>query len=329
MDDFLSPSIVKSSFPLLNCILMAITYLSPASFEQLLGQYPLVDLRRARAFRAYALPGAVHLPRQSYRDAATLALKLAQQWPGQNCLLYDQSGEMKAVLDLLPQAYVLAGGAQAWRAWQQEIFAAGPSLILLGGLTGVGKTEALEALSEQGAQVINLERLARHSGSTFGNLWNQNQLPNGEFQYELLKKWREFDSKSPVWIEEEGAYLGQNSLPPSLHQRMQNSPMILLDRPMEKRLDRIVEQYGNAPAAGILKGIEKLGARMGIANSQRARHYFEAGRVRESFRILLAYYDTTYQHRRDQYHQGPIIPFEVPATNFIQELIALGKEMQQ
>ena len=307
---------------------MPATYLSPGSFEALIGQYPLVDLRRARAFRAYALPGAIHLPRQSYRDSHSLAEKLEENWPDKTCLLYDQAGEMKSILEDLPHAFVLEGGASAWRNWQHKIFAEGASLIVLGGLTGVGKTETLESLETLGAQVINLERLARHSGSAFGNLWNHTQSPNGDFQYTLLKKWRNFNPSLPVWIEEEGAYLGQNSLPPSLHSRMQNSTMILLSRPVDERLDRIVAHYGSAPASNILKGIEKLASRMGVAKSQRARHYFDAGRVRDSFRILLSYYDATYQHRRDQNHQGRIIQFDMQASSDMQELLDFGLKLE-
>ena len=44
----------------------------------------------------------------------------------------------------------------------------GSRICIIGGRTGVGKTRVLSALLRAGEQIIDLERIARHSGSVFG-----------------------------------------------------------------------------------------------------------------------------------------------------------------
>ncbi len=293
----------------------------------MIGKHPIIDLRNSKAFRAFALPGAKHLGARSFRDWKAFEAELDRLWSEGIRVLYDQKGELKDGLEQLPRVQYLDGGIDAWQSFLYETFETGPSVILLGGLTGVGKTDMLDQLRDAGEQVIDLEEEAQHRGSVFGNLWSRPQLPNGDFHFSLWQKWTGFDSDRPVWIEEEGRFLGQNSLPVTLFQRMQRAPMVRLEMPLEQRLDRIVASYGQAPAAQIITAITRLTKRMGVANAQRARHFFEAGRVRDSFGILLQYYDSTYQFRRDRDHEGTIISAPFPHSQDPQFLIEIAAEL--
>ena len=63
----------------------------------------------------------------------------------------------------------ITGGYKAYRARARTDFAQIQDLRILGGMTGVGKTQILQAM-RQGAQVVDLEGRAGHLGSAFGNL---------------------------------------------------------------------------------------------------------------------------------------------------------------
>ncbi|MFX5506295.1 GTP-binding protein, partial [Acinetobacter baumannii] len=43
-------------------------------------------------------------------------------------------------------------------------------ITIIGGYTGSGKTELLSALAAKGTAIIDLEAIACHKGSAFGNL---------------------------------------------------------------------------------------------------------------------------------------------------------------
>jgi tRNA 2-selenouridine synthase len=64
----------------------------------------------------------------------------------------------------------LAGGYKKYRNWIIETFSLPFEFIILGGYTGSGKTYVLEELHQKGLAVVNLEKLANHKGSAFGNI---------------------------------------------------------------------------------------------------------------------------------------------------------------
>ncbi len=66
----------------------------------------------------------------------------------------------------------LQGGHKAFRARVREFFETGEwgRLLVLRGLTGVGKTRLLLRLRDEGYPVLDLEGLANHRGSAFGAL---------------------------------------------------------------------------------------------------------------------------------------------------------------
>ena len=66
----------------------------------------------------------------------------------------------------------LSGGHKGFRRMVLDFFEHGEwgRLLVFRGLTGVGKTEYLQRLAEKGYPVVDLEGLANHRGSAFGNL---------------------------------------------------------------------------------------------------------------------------------------------------------------
>ena len=69
------------------------------------------------------------------------------------------------------EIFRLEDGYKSFRGRAFSLFENNPfTFNILGGCTGAGKTEILEALSRKGEQVIDLEKLARHKGSAFGSI---------------------------------------------------------------------------------------------------------------------------------------------------------------
>ncbi|MFM9625823.1 tRNA 2-selenouridine(34) synthase MnmH, partial [Streptomyces turgidiscabies] len=68
------------------------------------------------------------------------------------------------------KVYSLVGGYKQYRKWVLEQFQKDYPITIIGGYTGSGKTELLSALAAKGAAIIDLEAIACHKGSAFGNL---------------------------------------------------------------------------------------------------------------------------------------------------------------
>ena len=82
------------------------------------------------------------------------------------------------------------------------------NLKVLGGLTGSGKTEILHELLLMGEQVIDLESIACHRGSIFGNINGKSQPSINDFNETIAKNLKKLNYNRPVWIEYKGQYFG-------------------------------------------------------------------------------------------------------------------------
>ena len=66
--------------------------------------------------------------------------------------------------------YTLEGGYKSFRQWAHQQFSRPRSLKIIGGYTGSGKTDILNALARHGQAVVDLEGLGNHKGSSFGSI---------------------------------------------------------------------------------------------------------------------------------------------------------------
>ena len=84
------------------------------------------------------------------------------------------------------KSHTLEGGYKSWRRHIHDFFGQPVAkLVVIGGMTGTGKTEILEEIERKGGQVVHLERLARHKGSVFGHLGMPAQPSTEQFENEL------------------------------------------------------------------------------------------------------------------------------------------------
>ena len=68
------------------------------------------------------------------------------------------------------KSFKLEGGYKSYRNWVLNSFQDVRNITLIGGKTGTGKTKILKNLLRNNYQVIDLEYLANHRGSSFGGL---------------------------------------------------------------------------------------------------------------------------------------------------------------
>ncbi len=113
------------------------------------------------------------------------------------------------------------------------------------GATGSGKSRLLHALHSQGAQVLDLEKLAQHRGSLLGTLPDQTQPAQKMFETRLWDAMRRFDVQQPVFIEAESRKIGFLSIPSTLLEKMRLSECIVIEASMSARVKLLMEDYAH------------------------------------------------------------------------------------
>jgi len=166
-----------------------------------------------------------------------------------------RSGAVAWLLNLYGfKVCTLAGGYKTYRSHVLQTFEQPFNLKILGGFTGSGKTETLKQLEKRGESIIDLESIASHKGSAFGNI-NMPEQPSQEMFENLLcneliaakEKAERSNLSSPfrgtggIWLEDESQRIGLVNIPGTFWLTMRSSPVFFLDVPFEKRLDHITE----------------------------------------------------------------------------------------
>ncbi|WP_375585100.1 tRNA 2-selenouridine(34) synthase MnmH [Cyclobacterium xiamenense] len=191
--------------------------------------------------------------------------------------------------------WVLKGGYKAYRNASLTYFENPPSLRVLTGATGSMKTALLKQLREMGEQVVDLEALANHQGSSFGNQLSTGQPTTEQFQNDLFDAFLALDPKSHVWIEDESFSIGRVHLIEPLYRQMQLAPHYHLKLPLEKRIDVLLGDYGGLSSEKLIKAIEGIARKLGIGNTRQAIAHVEAGELGKAAALVLNYYDRAYQ----------------------------------
>jgi tRNA 2-selenouridine synthase len=120
---------------------------------------------------------------------------------------------------------------------------------VLCGLTGTGKSRLLNALEAAGAQVLDLERIAAHRGSVLGNIPDEPQPTQKMFDSLVWAALRAFDPKRPVFVEGESRKIGRIRVPEALIDSMWASRCVVLDAPINVRVQLLKEEYAHYMSA--------------------------------------------------------------------------------
>ncbi len=154
--------------------------------------------------------------------------KITQQW------IYEQSGI------IYPR---VKGGYKAMRRFlldELDTSIAQTDFTILSGRTGVGKTKLLHQL----VRYVDLEGIYRHNGSAFGKrpLPQPSQIDvENELSITLLKHRQQ--QHACLLLEDESANIGSRRIPNSLLEKMGQAPVVVLESPLEDRIELIYQQY--------------------------------------------------------------------------------------
>lgn len=163
-------------------------------------------------------------------------------WRGGN-----RSGALATVLARIGwQVSVLEGGYREFRRHVMAELALLPTrlrFVVVAGRTGSGKSLLLERLAAQGAQVLDLERLACHRGSVLGQLPDRPQPSQKRFETLLWEHLRGFDPARVVFVESESRKVGQCQVPEQLILRMRASACVVLEAEDEVRVQVLLGEY--------------------------------------------------------------------------------------
>ena len=135
------------------------------------------------------------------------------------------------------------GGYKAMRTFllettQQAV--AECDFVILGGLTGTGKTDVLVQLNNS----LDLEGHANHRGSSFGKRATGQPMQidfENRLAIDLLKQ--RARGVQQFVLEDEGRMVGSCTVPLALYQGMQEYPLVWLEGAFEDRVERILRDY--------------------------------------------------------------------------------------
>lgn len=249
------------------------------SFQQLLVEgVPLIDVRSPIEFSKGAIPGAVNLPlledsereavgkefKQLGQDAAiALGYKLVKEEVREQKL-----GKWIAFLKNHPYAFVycfrggqrsriaqqwltdagypvqrIAGGYKAMRRFLIDTLSLAShecEFLLIAGKTGCGKTLLLDQFKNK----IDLEGIANHRGSAFGNR-AESQPSQIDFENKLaieLLKLPYCDYRRVV-LEDESRAIGSLAIPAEFNSAMAKAPIAVIEQDMTYRVRVILNDY--------------------------------------------------------------------------------------
>jgi tRNA 2-selenouridine synthase len=310
-------------------------------FLRLSQQMPVIDVRSPAEFEYGHFPGAINLPLFSNEERSligTLYMKKGSNEaiihgleiigpkmatyarlgyeiaPERKALMYCWRGGMRSnslawLLNTVGiETHVLLGGYKTFRRYAQDFFNNPVNLVVIGGMTGTGKTKILEILASKEKQIIHLEKLAGHRGSVFGGIGQSPQPSTEQFENDLYAQIAYLKSHEPVFIEDESLSIGNIFIPGAYYNQMSAAPFIEICMPMERRIQLLVEEYGSAEPETLIAAVQKIERRLGLQNASEIVRLIEQGLIEQAVERILIYYDKKYtrsmsQHVRKEYNK--------------------------
>lgn len=296
-------------------------------FLELAEGIPVVDVRSPSEFNAGHIPGAHNIPLFDDRERETVGIKYKNEGrtgailtgiqltgPSMHlklekaiqiarnrrllvhCWRGGMRSEAMAWLFSLGdiETEVLDGGYKSYRHHLLGSLSVNRKMIVLGGLTGSGKTDILKYVKEAGHQVVDLESLACHKGSAFGSLGQSSQPSTEHFANLLFCELQKFETDRPIWIEDESRNIGNAFLPEQFYLNMQMNPAIVLLMDISVRLPRLLEEYAQYSPDELAASIMKISRRLGGDNTKEAIQSVRNGDFTRAIEITLGYYDKAY-----------------------------------
>lgn len=307
-------------------------YLESREFLEKAAYIPLVDVRSPGEYKQGHIPGALNVSLFSDEERSAIGKiykkegrnasvrqglgyvgpnmvqmidKARELCPGGELLVHCWRGGMRSesMAWLFETAgikcYVLRGGYKSYRRYIRENILTGKEMLVLGGLTGSGKTILLKQMQKLGEPVVDLEGLAEHKGSAFGGIGQKAQPSTEQFENNLYRDVSRI--KEPYcWVEDESLHIGRVFIPKPFYEKMLQSKVMFIDVPHEYRIKILVADYAEQDMGLLEEAILKVRQRLGNLAGSQAIDALKEGNYAETARILLCYYDKTYKYGLDR-----------------------------
>jgi tRNA 2-selenouridine synthase len=207
-----------------------------------------------------------------------------------------RSGAMAWALNLYGfNVHLVSGGYKAYRRWCRQQFEKKFQLMIIGGMTGSGKTRLLADLDKEGEQTIDLEDIACHQGSVYGSMNRLVQPTQEQFENNLGFNLSRLDPGRRLWLEDESINIGCCQIPTGFWKQMQGGTVFELQVSAEERVKSLVQEYGCLDKGFLIEKTERIRKRLGPEQTRDAIAAITEDRMEDFIRIVLVYYDKTYR----------------------------------
>jgi len=292
---------------------------------------PLIDVRAPVEFAAGAFPTAVNLPLMNDDERHQVGICYKAQGQAAaialgHSLVCGSIKEMriaawKAFVEQNPEAHIycfrggmrsqlsqewaeqavgreiprLEGGSKAFRNYlieqlDPQLISSTP--IIVGGRTGSGKTLLIRPLEN----IVDLEALANHRGSSFGR---QLSAQPTQIDFENRLAWALIQHREAGYcrmiLEDEGRNVGCRHLPKLLSDHFEQASVVLLETPMEKRVQITFDEYVTVAQAAFIAefggaGLSQWGEDL-LGSLQRIRKRLGGERLKRVSQLMQEAFD--------------------------------------
>lgn len=302
----------------------------------LLKNHCIVDVRTPLEYAEDHLPGAVNVPVLTNEERIEIGTIHKQAGPrqarlrgleltcgrfadmvhtisahaaGKPALVYCWRGGLRSLsmATLLESAGLpavqLQGGYKAFRNHVIsffEDFTPPAPLIVIHGMTGVGKTTFINNLDRQVWTTIDLEGLAIHRGSAFGEVGLVQGLSQKRFDTQLWDSFRNAPADRPIVLEGESQRIGRILLPGTVYKVMAASCKIWCHTSLETRVKRLAQEYAHTEYRMEMEAsLERIKKKLGGQRHAELKEMLDAWDVGGLARGLIEYYyDKLYYRNR-------------------------------
>lgn len=287
----------------------------------------VVDVRTPLEFEQGHIPGAINIPiftneervivgttykQQGRQPAILLGFELTgPKWanfiktaeriaPDKKILVHCWRGGMRS--GALAWAFnlygfevaTLKGGYKTFRRAGIDAFSEAYPFNILSGSTGCAKTKTLQEMKMLGEQVIDLEDLAQHQGSSFGSMGKLTQPTQEQFENLLAQELQKMDRSKRIWLEDESVTIGKRVIPKPIWEQMRNAPIVRMDIPKQERVFFLNQDYGSLDKEFLKESVLRIAKRLGPLETKVTLAAIDEGRMKDFIEQVLVYYDKTY-----------------------------------
>ncbi|MBK5241379.1 tRNA 2-selenouridine(34) synthase MnmH [Clostridium sp.] len=314
--------------------------LKTIEYGEIEGNYILVDVRSPGEFSDGTINGAINIPlfddeerkiigtaytRESVEKAKRIGIEVAST---KLLHIYDEVKELQKQYDKII-LFCARGGMRSgilgtllsslgvnierinegYKGYRRFVVENLPKVnesvqyIVLHGNTGVGKTEILKQLQQDGFHILDLEGLANHRGSLLGTVGLGKSTSQKQFEsniFHMLQKGKD----SYVFLEAESKRIGNATIPDFIFQKMKTGIHIFVEADIAFRVDLIVNEYTKYKNCNeeIIECLKRLEKYIGVKNIDRYSELVLKSEYDEVVsELMIKHYDPMYTHGSDKY----------------------------